>query len=239
MNQTARRQRERLVAAEQRGAGVEAAPVAAERPADDDALVAGRRRLQDTCGEAAEHADPTRAVGVDRVGAGAVQRRPDERPGHLRRAPRRDDPPVAGRRRSQPERVALLASRPADEAARERMVRVVGTARGNRSRLVERDRLGRLELELRCPRLGDERVAVEHENRVVGAVDAQGRIQRGRQPQGHLDCIGVQEPGHEPARIAAVPRARRAAKTALDDDRLGHDGREELPGLDSNQQPSG
>ena len=59
------RQGEEPTAAEQRRPGEEAAPVGAERPRDDDALVAGRRRLEHPGREAAEDGDPARPSGFD------------------------------------------------------------------------------------------------------------------------------------------------------------------------------
>src|SRR3954468_13119174 len=159
---------ERLSVAEERRSGEEATALPAERPPDDDALVSGRRRLQDMSREASEHAHPAGEARVDGEGAGAVERSPDELgrqwadAGELRgRAPRRGDAAVPRRRRAEPQRVALDAAGTAGEAARERMVRFVGPARCEAHGIGVRHRRRQLEVELRGTRLRDETIALE------------------------------------------------------------------------------
>ena len=114
----------------------------------------------DRRGQAPEDADPSAPVGLNGPAAGAVERGPGEaRAGEFRLdEPRRDHATVAERSRSKPQSVP---ARPADEAAGERMVRIVVARVGELLRLGEVRRGRRLEIEDTGPSLGDELAVVE------------------------------------------------------------------------------
>src|SRR5579859_1963400 len=226
---------EERVAAVERGAGVALTAFGdAERPADDDALVARLRRVIDARGEAPEDADAAASVGLHGPAAGTVERGPREpQRGQLRcDEPRRDDTAVPERNWAKPKSVA---ARPADEAAGERVVGVVAARVRQSLRLREADRRRSFEVEDARPSLGDELPAVEDADGIPLPLDRHLHVERRRLPQRHLDDIGIDELRERPARVAAVRRRFRSAKTPRDHDDL----RQELPGLDSNQQPFG
>ena len=144
---------------EERSAGEELAAILAHRPRRDDTRLVGIRDALDARGHAAED-DVATAFRTDRVGAGAVDRRPDHLRERLGERDRRRVQRFATGDRADAEVEPVLASA-ADEALAE-----VGdpTADMPLARLLgdlERDRSGRVELHGRRSRLGDERVAVE------------------------------------------------------------------------------
>src|SRR5205085_3240423 len=115
-------------ASEERGAGELLAPFAPfERPPHDDALLGGLGHRLDVRVQAPEDADAALEARVDGERALAVERRPHELAAARlldRRDPRRGDAAAPDPRRPQAQRVAHLASRTADEAARERTRRI-------------------------------------------------------------------------------------------------------------------
>ena len=107
---------------EQGRAGVVLAPLGAALPGEHDVRLAHRGQGQHPGGHRAEH---HRAPGdAGRPAAGAVERRPDERPGRLARDPGRGVPAgaVVERPGPQAQRVAGVAAGAAGEAGGERVV---------------------------------------------------------------------------------------------------------------------
>ena len=80
------------------------------------------------------------------------------------------------------------------------------------------DRRGRLDVEERRPRLGDERVTVEEADGAVVALDRERSVERRRKAKGDLDLVGVHERREPPARVASVRRGERASEAVREHD---------------------
>jgi hypothetical protein len=195
----------------------------AQRPARDDALLAHRRDLFHVSREAAEHG---LAAGreADCEGAGTVERGPHElgrKPAvdsqRGVRDPRRRDQPVPQRAGEDAQAVSAGTFGAADEAGRKGVPLEAGVAGGGPLGVLERRRLGDVELHVRRLGLGHARLAVPDDDAAILAINGERTPQRRRQPQGDLGVAGVEKRGEETARVAAVRRPRRAVEARIDD----------------------
>jgi hypothetical protein len=201
----------------ERGARVELAALLAERPPDDDTALSEVRQLVDPNGKATQQ----RLAAVrepDRDGARAVERRPDEcRLDLIRYDPRARNTSVGERAGKDPEAVAGLTLRAADEARREGVLAEAWiTLRGLLGVCVIR-RLRNLQLDLRRDGLRHEAVRVEDAHPIIGLFDLERAAERRRRPQRHLGHA-TQEPGDETAGVASVRRACRPVEARVDDE---------------------
>jgi hypothetical protein len=84
--------------------------------------------------------------------------------------------------------------------------------------VLERDRLGGVDVDRRGSRLRHERVAVEQAGGVAVAHDRERTVERRRQTQRHLDLAGLHERREAATRVAAVRRRERATVVAREGD---------------------
>ncbi len=200
-------------AAEQRRAGVQLASVLAERPGDDDALLALLGQAVDLSGHAAEH-DLAAARPADRVRAGAVDRGPDHLGRDLVRHPRRRVQ-VASRHGAGVDAEAVVRPDAAGEALGEVLAGEADVVACRLLRLRERDGGRHVHVGRARTSLGDQRLPVEEQDATVLLGDGQRPVERRRQPQRHLRRP-VDEGREQPRRVAAVAGVKRAAVATLD-----------------------
>ena len=208
------------------------APLLAELPGQDRVRLANLHGAAEPRGEARQH-DGRPGVPVAHPRArGTVERRPHELGPHetvavaerLVRCPGRAEEVFAlGQlRREDPEPV--LAPGPADQARGEGVSRRPPLApcllRGHH--LVGRDGVRHVQQQVRRLPLGHQRVAVLERHAAVLALDGQRRVQRRRRAERHLRDLGVEQLGHAPAGVAAVPRGRRPVEPGGDGEGVSH-----------------
>ena len=179
------------------------------------------RNPQDPRGHPAED-DVAAPLGPDRVGAGAVDGRPDELRPRLGQLDGRRVQRLAVRDRAHVDLEPVLAE-PADEALREIGAEAADVASGRDLGLVEGHRRGRLDVERGRARLGDERLPVEQARGGAVAHDRKRALERWRQPERDLDRarVPVHEGGETPRRVAPVRGRERAAEPPLEGDLHG------------------
>ena len=167
----------------------------------------------------AEH-DVATAFRADGVGAGTVDRRPDDLGTRLGKRDRRRVERLAPGDRAHPELEAVVP-RAADEALAEVRAPPSDMSLSRLLRDLDGDRCRRLHLHRRRSCLRDERVAVQESHAVADVLDAERPVERRRQAQRHLDLLGIDEGGEPPAGIPSVRGRERAAIVARERDLHG------------------
>ena len=199
------------------------AALATQGPGEHDAPLQLDREPVDSGGHPAEHrvAAPE---GARRIGARAVDRRPDDGNRHVGRHPDRGvERLAAGDGTCVDRQVVTLRSLAAAEALPEQLVTDSDVTGLGCDGILPRHRRRNLEVESRRSRLGDEIVTGQQERPSVLVPDVELSVERRREAKRDLDDVRVDLHREQTGGVAAVPRVQRPAVAPRDRERRGHD----------------